>query len=116
MRAGEIGALRMERVDLLRGTVRVVESISEVGGVRHFVPPKTGEERTVVLPPTLVLQLGDYLAGAPAKRPRDFLFTDPTDASEPMRYNAWFYQRVFKPAVGRAGLDPRLRFHDPRHT
>lgn len=116
MRAGEIGALRMERIDLLRGTVRVVESLSEVRGVQHFLAPKSGEERTVVLPPTLVRQLRDYLATAPAKGPRDFLFTDPTDASAPMRHNAWFYQRVFKPAVRRAGLNPALRFHDLRHT
>ena len=27
-----------------------------------------------------------------------------------------FYSRHYKPAVARAGLDPRTRFHDLRHT
>jgi integrase len=27
-----------------------------------------------------------------------------------------FYRRFYKPAIVRAGLDPRTRFHDLRHT
>jgi integrase len=32
-----------------------------------------------------------------------------------MRHGA-FYRRQFKPAVVAAGIDPRFRFHDLRHT
>jgi integrase len=116
MRAGEINALRMANVDLLRNRVHVRESISEVEGVQHFVPPKTGEERTVTIPPSLSRMLREYLATQPQKGPRDFLCTDPADASKPVAYTRWFYLKVFKPAVVRAGLDPALRFHDLRHT
>jgi integrase len=81
MRAGEITALRMEHVNLLRREVEVVESISEVAGALHFVPPKTGEERKVVLSESLTRQLRDYIVGQPAKGPRDFLFSAPDDAT-----------------------------------
>ncbi len=116
MRAGEIGALRMENVDLLRKVVHVRESLSEVAGALHYLPPKTGEERTVVLSAALTRMLRDYLVAQPQKGPRDFLFTAPGDPTAPVRHSGWFYGNVFKPAARRAGLSPRLRFHDLRHT
>jgi integrase len=116
MRAGEIAALRMQHVNLLRREVEVVESISEVKGQLHFVPPKTGEERKVVLSESLTKVLRDYIVRCPAKGPRDFLFSSPEDPATPIRHNAWFYLKVFKPAVHRARLNPALRFHDLRHT
>ncbi|MCW2497813.1 tyrosine-type recombinase/integrase, partial [Jatrophihabitans sp.] len=116
MRAGEINALRMSNVDLLHNKIHVRESISEVAGVQHFVPPKTGEERSVTIPPTLTKMLRDYIATQPAKGPRDFLFTDPDDPAKPIAYTRRFYVKVFKPAVRRSGLNPMLRFHDLRHT
>jgi hypothetical protein len=47
LRAGELAALRVKRPDLLRGTVRVVESASEVGGRLMLGSTKTYAERTV---------------------------------------------------------------------
>lgn len=90
MRAGEIGALRMENVDLLRKVVHVRESLSEVAGALHFLPPKTGEERTVVLSAAMTRMLRDYLATQPSKGPRDFLFTAPGDTTAPVRHGGWF--------------------------
>ena len=116
MRAGEINALRMRNVDLLRNKIHVKESISEVEGVQHFVPPKTGEDRTIAIPPTLSRMLRTYLDGQPQKGPADFLFASPEDRHAPIAYTRWFYVKVYKPAVRRAGLNPALRFHDLRHT
>ena len=118
MRAGEINALRMGNVDLLHNKIHVRESLSEVAGVQHFVPPKTGEERSVTIPPTLSRMLREYIAEQPAKGPRDFLFTDPDDPAKPLDYTNWFYRSVFKPAVRRAlpASLHGLRFHDLRHT
>ncbi len=45
---GEAVALRQDRVDVLRGSLRVTESLSDVGGTLHFGPTKNN--RTVTLP------------------------------------------------------------------
>ena len=112
LRAGEIAALRVKRLDLLRGTVRVVEAASEVGGRLITGPTKTHAERTVRLPRFLRDELAAYLASPP--RDRDaFVFTAPKGG--PLRHHN-FYQRQFCPALVRAGLPAQIRFHDLRHT
>lgn len=116
LRAGEIGALRMAQVDLLRGRVRVEASLSDVARTVHRLPPKSREAHEVVLPASLVRELRDYIATGPAKGPGDYLFTPPGDPTAPIRHNSWFYRAIFKPAVKAAGLPPTLRFHDLRHT
>jgi integrase len=112
LRAGELAALRVKRLDLLRGTVRVVESASEVGGRLVLGSTKTYAERTVRLPRFLRDDLAVYLAGQP-RDPYGFVFTAPKGG--PLRHNN-FYQRIFCPALARAGLPAPVRFHDLRHT
>jgi integrase len=112
LRAGELAALRIKRLDLLRGTVRVVESASEVGGRLVLGSTKTYAERTVRLPRFLRDELAVYLAGRP-RDPDGFVFTAPRGG--PLRHNN-FYQRIFCPALARAGLPAQVRFHDLRHT
>ncbi len=59
MRAGEIGALRVGRLDLLRGRVEIVESLAEeLGRGLVFGPPKTYQRRSVTLPRFLFNELG----------------------------------------------------------
>jgi integrase len=112
LRAGEIAALRVKRLDLLRGTVRVVEAASEVSGRLITGPTKTHAERTVLLPRFLRDELAAYLASRP--RDRDaFVFTAPKGG--PLRHHN-FYNRQFCPALVRAGLPEQIRFHDLRHT
>ena len=112
LRAGEIAALRVKRLDLLRGTVRVVEAASEVSGRLITGPTKTHAERTVRLPRFLRDELAAYLASPP--RDRDaFVFTAPKGG--PLRHHN-FYKRQFCPALVRAGLPAQIRFHDLRHT
>jgi integrase len=99
-RAGEIVALRVRDVDFLRREF-------------HIRTSKTGDGRTVALPPFLVDQLAAYLAANP--RPSTApLFDFPPGPTPTRQHNAW-YTRVFKPAATRAGF-PSLRFHDLRHT
>ena len=50
LRAGEIGALRVGRVDLKRGSVEVRESLADVKGKLVFGSTKTYAHRTVRLP------------------------------------------------------------------
>ena len=44
LRIGELAGLRRERVDLLRGTVKVAEIMTEVAGQLQIGPPKTRAE------------------------------------------------------------------------
>jgi len=105
LRAGEVFALTVSDLNLLRKTVSVSKSRATTG------PPlitetKTGEERTVPLPAFLTDLLSRYLADNPRAH------TSPL-FDLPAGYSHW-YTHVFKPAQARAGLS--LRFHDLRHT
>jgi integrase len=130
LRAGELAGLRRRDVDLLRGTLRVEQAVSEIGGTLHTGPPKTPRSRrTVALPAFLTRVLNDHLtrSSSPAATADALVFTTPTGT--PLRHNL-FYKRHFKPAVvGRPATATRpavpgalppelagLRFHDLRHT
>jgi integrase len=110
LRWGEIAALRVGRVNLLRPSVDVLESATEAGQGIRFVNPKNGRTRTVSLPRSLASLLEPHVAG---RESGELVF--PARNGGPMRHGQ-FYTRVFRPAVARAGLDQRLRFHDLRHT
>ena len=111
LRAGEIGALRVGRLDLMRGRANVIESVSEVRGTLLTGPTKTYETRSVALPPFLRELLALHIAGR-AHDPDSFVFQSP--AGGQLRHSSW-RRRFFDPAVRDAGLSP-CRFHDLRHT
>ncbi len=112
LRAGEIGGLRVGRLDLLRGRVDVVEALKDTNGRSSFGPTKNHANRTVRLPRFLCDQLGAHLADRP-HAPADLVFTGPMGG--PLQHRT-FYRRHFRPAVAAAGLPAALRFHDLRHT
>jgi integrase len=112
LRAGELAALRVARLDLLRGRCEVVESATEVAGELVWGSTKTYERRTVRLPRFLREQLAAYLAERP-HGPDDLVFT--MARGGPLR-EPKFAERYFKPAALAAGLPPALRVHDLRHT
>ncbi|MBA2768636.1 MAG: site-specific integrase [Sporichthyaceae bacterium] len=109
LRFGELAALRVGRVDLMRRRIEIAESMTEVNGVAVFGTPKTGRSRSVPLPGSLVADLTAAMAGKAAD---DFVFTMPKGGH--LRLGNWRH-RVFDPAVRRAGLDG-LTPHDLRHT
>lgn len=114
LRAGELVALRVRDLDLLRGRLHVRESASEIGKGLVFGPTKKYQQRSVTLPRFLVDQLAEHLAQRGVDGDRDaFVFVD-TEGG-PLRQSN-FYKRVYKQAVVDAGLDPKLRLHDLRHT
>jgi integrase len=92
MRAGEIAALRVKNVDLLKRQVQVVESASDVNGTIHFSPPKNGKPRQISIPSSFTDPLMEQMVG---KGPDAFVFA--TNGS-PMRHGN-FYSRDFRPAV-----------------
>jgi len=74
--AGELVALRVRHLKLLRGRCEVVESATEVDGRLVWGPTKTYAHRRVHLPRFLCEQLGVYLAERP-HGPDDLVFTVP---------------------------------------
>ena len=110
LRAGEIGALKVSRLNLLRGRAEVSESADEANGKFNIGPTKTYSRRSVGMPTPLVEEMMLHIAG---KAPTDFVFEGPDGG--PLRHSNW-YPRHFKPAAMRAGCPASTRFHDLRHT
>jgi integrase len=111
LRFGELAGLRADRIDFLRSRLTVSDAIVEVGGKLHHGPTKTGPNRVVTLPRSVIEAVAAHLSTFPPG-PNALVFTDP-DGGPVRRSN--FRHRVFLPAVRDAGLRP-LRFHDLRHT
>ena len=110
-RFGELAALHVSLLDLLRGTLTVTQHLSEVKGRTMVRPPKTPASRRQIALPRFVCEvLGAHLAAYPS--PEGFVFISPN--SQPLRRTN-FRRRTFLPAV-RASVGEPLRFHDLRHT
>ncbi len=116
LRAGEVAALRVKNLDLMRHNVRVEESVSDVTGkgLQYLSPKTKTSRRTVPLPSFLVEPLTELIA-AYAQDREAFVFRSPDGG--PLRHSN-FTARHFKPAVRRALPEHLhgLRFHDLRHT
>lgn len=111
LRFGELCALRADRFDALRKTVRVEKSLSEVGGEFIFKAPKSeASRRTVSVPGFLVEEVAQHLATYPDES--GLIITAP--GGGPIRRTN-FRRRVWKPAVEASAGDP-CTFHDLRHT
>jgi integrase len=105
-------ALRVKRLDLLRGRCEVVESATEVGSVPVWEVTTTDERRSVRLPRFLIELLAEYLA-SPPHGPEGLVVTAPQGG--PLRQRKFLHGQL-KPAARRAGLPETLRAHDLRHT
>ncbi len=109
LRFGELAALRVRRVDLLRGRLQVAESVTEVQGRLEWTPPKTHQTRSVPVPTTLVDRIAARIDG---RGPEDLVFTAPQGGARRLRN--WRNQ-VFDRARNQAGLGG-LTPHDLRHS
>ena len=121
LRAGELWALRVDRLNVLGRTIDVVESLSEVRGRLVVGPTKTGKRRSITVPRFLAEMLGEHVGRYSA----GYLFT--AAEGDPVRHRN-FMRRHFQPACivldfGQVVKDEAgarqyegLRFHDTRHT
>lgn len=109
LRFGELAALRVDCVDLLRRRMDISESVSEVNGRAVFGTPKSNLARSVPVPRGIADELAQHIAG---KSAADFVFTAPGGGVLLLRN---FRRRVFDPACVATGLDG-LTPHDLRHT
>jgi integrase len=113
LRAGELWALKVPRVNLLRRTIDVRESVSENKGRLTMKAPKTGKPRTVTIPRAIAEMLAEHIDEYPS--PDGFVFTSPNGLQVRHRN---FMDDHFYPALRRAAhlLPAGFRFHDLRHT
>lgn len=109
LRFGEMAALRVRNVDLMRRRLEISESVTEVEGVAVFGTPKTHQRRSVPVARSLVDQLALQMAG---KGPDDFVFTAPEGGVLRLMN---FRRRVFDPAAKSVGLEGLIP-HELRHT
>lgn len=112
LRLGELSALTRRRVDLVKGTITVVEAASEVGGQRIVGEPKTAAGRRVVTIPAAILpELVDHVSKYSASGADGLIFCGPLGA--PLRRANW--NERWRATTSKLGLE-HLRFHDLRHT
>lgn len=109
LRFGELSALRVRRLDLMRRRAEIVEAVAEVGGRAVFSTPKSHQVRSVPIPRFLVDELAQHVAG---QNPDDFVFTSPRGGLLRLQN---FRHTVFDRAARTAGLE-RLTPHGLRHT
>lgn len=109
LRWGELVALRVRRVDPLRGRLDISEAVTEIGARLEWGVPKNHAARSVPVPRSLRSALGAACAG---KSRDDLVFASPRGT--PLRASN-FRRRVFDPAAGSVGLDG-LTPHELRHT
>jgi integrase len=118
VRWGEVAALRPIDIDLDNGEIHVRRVVLEVSkkitgadtvwSIRDY--PKDNEHRTIRIGDQLCRDISEYLV-ATGKRGEDLLFS--TSTGSPVSRNV-FRTRVWLPAVTRAELRQRVRFHDLR--
>lgn len=112
LRFSEATALQVQDIDLKHGTLRVMRAWKREAGVGiRLGPPKSKmSRRTIEIGPDVIDALAPLME---ARAGLDWLFTT-TTGRVVMHSN--FYNRVWKSACIEAGLTPRPRIHDARHS
>ena len=114
LRWGEVAALRVRSIDLLRRTVTITETVTrDRRGRAQLGPPKSNAgERTLSAPSVLAELLAEHMrsAGLSVLAADALLF--PGAEGGPRDYSTW-RRKQWKPAVVAAGW-PGLGFHDLR--
>jgi integrase len=109
LRWGEAAALRVRRVDTMRGRLEVVEAVTEVNGKLVLGTPKTHQTRSVPVPAFLRNPLTERVAGLDAGA-----LVFPAPRGGVLRVGN-FRRGCFDVAARAVGLD-RLVPHELRHT
>jgi integrase len=111
VRWGELAALRVSRIDLMRRRIHVAESVTELSdGTLDWGLPKSHERRWVPVPRFLVEDLAEHISG---KASDELAFASPKGAVLRVRgaRRSWFDRAVLMSGVPE-GFHP----HELRHT
>jgi integrase len=109
LRWGEMAALRVGRLDLMRRRAEIAESVTLVRGVQTWGTPKGHERRSVPIPRFLVDDLARHVAD---RAPGDLVFTGMKGGAlraQVFRHAAF---NAAAEAIGAEGLHP----HELRHA
>ena len=112
LRWAEAVGLQRHNIHLLKRRLHIESTLSEVEGEFHRVPPKTHEERDVVLPVFLADELAAHIGRYVEDDPDALVFT--SAEGNPIR-NSNFRRRVWTLALETAGVE-KLTMHQMRHT
>ncbi|WP_431871816.1 tyrosine-type recombinase/integrase [Nocardiopsis eucommiae] len=111
MRWGELAGLRRRHLDLDARTVRVRETVSDVGGLYKGKPKSKAGYRTVSLPELIVPDLRRHLDEFAAPGPNGFVFVG-VRGNQLRRGN---FSKYWADACAAVGLED-VHLHDLRHT
>lgn len=113
LRWGEASGLQVRHLDLKKARMRIESNAVKVKKKVEFGTPKTGETRTVAIPPFLQLALRRAVKGRPESA---FVFgTDLDPIPRPHAEYSWF-PRAVAAAMTADPTFPRVTPHDLRHT
>jgi integrase len=110
LRWGEMAALTVGSVDMLRRRLQITEAVAEADGRLQWKSPKDQERRSVPFPAFLADELGGQMLG----KGRDDLVLMAVKGG-PLRVSHW-RPRVFNPARDSLEDFPKVTPNDLRHT
>jgi integrase len=110
LRWGEMAALNVGSVDMLRRRLQITEAVAEADGRLEWKSPKDHERRSVPFPAFLADELGGQMLG---KGRDDLVFM--ASKGGPLRVSHW-RPRVFNPARESLEDFPKVTPNDLRHT
>lgn len=114
LRLSEVLGLRVGRIDADRQTVEITETVAEVEGRPVFADVKSAaSRRTLRMPPFLAEMVMEHIARGGKIETSEALVFEAPDGGPVRATN--FRNRVFRPAVEKAGLDG-VTFHSLRHS
>jgi integrase len=113
LRWGEVAALRVRHLDMLRRRMNIEENAVLVKGVYEIGTPKSGHAREVPIPPFIVQPLAKLCEG----KGRDgFVFSDGVGPTPyPHASSGWFAYAVKRCQAADTSF-PTITPHDLRHT
>jgi len=111
IRWAEAVGLQRRHVNMLKRQLHIETTLSEVNGHFHSVPPKTHQEREVLMPQFLTDRLAAHMARYVDPDPDALVFT--LGGGQAIR-GPNFRRRVWLPACERAAVE--LTVHELRHT
>jgi integrase len=110
LRWGELAALSVGSVDMLRRRLQITQAVAEADGRLEWKSPKDHERRSVPFPAFLADELAKQMVG---KGREDLLFS--ASKGGPLRVSHW-RPRVFNPARDSLKDFPKVTPNDLRHT
>jgi len=113
LRWGELAGLRRKNLDLDNATVRVAETVSELGALVKGTPKSDAGRRKVVLPALIIPDLRKHLDEFAQRGPNGFVFVG-VRGGQLRRSN---FSKPWARALEKAELEVgEIHVHDLRHT